>query len=145
MNNSTTYSWQAAYQCALLETDSTRIASRIDEALRAIQDRFSSTIQIGEQENAAIESARNALAVLRGEWFGGLSESMSGVVPHEAPQKLNLYRNWEGKTEFLATFTDLHSANAKLKEQLALSAGYYVIYDEMMGERLVFAESTVKG
>jgi hypothetical protein len=50
MNNSTTYSWQAAYQCALLETDSTRIASRIDEALRAIPDRFSSTIQIGNKK-----------------------------------------------------------------------------------------------
>jgi len=121
MNNSTTYSWQAAYQCALLETDSARIASRIDEALCAIRDRFSSTIQIGEQENTAIESARNALAVLRGEWFGGLSESISVVVPQGAPQRLNLYRNWEGKTEFLATFTDFNSANARLKEQLALS------------------------
>jgi hypothetical protein len=144
MNNSTMYSWQADYQCAVLETDSTYMASRIDEALRSIQDRFSSTIQIGEQENAAIESARNALAVLRGEWFGGLSESMSVAVPHGAPQKLNLYRNWEGKTEFLATFTDLHSANARLKGQLALSPGYYVIYDEMTGDRLVFAESTVE-
>jgi hypothetical protein len=57
------------------------MAQRIDDALRAIEQRVGSTVRIDNTENEAIEVARNALAVLRGEWFGGLSESMNGVVP----------------------------------------------------------------
>ena len=89
MNNSMTYSWQGAYQCAVLETDPAQMAQRIDDALRAIERRVGSTVRIDNTENEAIEFTRNALAVLRGEWFGGLSESMNGVVPQKE-LKLNL-------------------------------------------------------
>ena len=88
MNNSTTYSWQRAYQCAVLETNPTQMAQRIDDALRAIELRVVSTVRIDNAENEAIEFTRNALAVLRGEWFGGLAESMSGVVPHTKRTKI---------------------------------------------------------
>jgi len=88
MNNSITYSWQEAYQCAVLETNPAQMAQRIDDALRAIEQRVGSTVRIDNTENEAIESARNALAVLRGEWFGGLSESMNGVVPQTKRTKL---------------------------------------------------------
>jgi hypothetical protein len=83
MNNSMTYAWQGAYQCAVLETDFALMAQRIDDALRAIEQRVGSTVRIDNTENEAIESARNGLAVLRGEWFGGLSEAMSAVAPQK--------------------------------------------------------------
>jgi hypothetical protein len=143
MNNSMTYSWQGAYQCAVLETDPAQMAQRIDDALRAIEQRVGSTVRMDNTENDAIESARNGLAVLRGEWFGGLSESMSGVVPQKELSKLNLFRNSQGKTELLGTFPDFDSAKAKLKEYLVVSPGHYVIYDQT-GERL-FAESAPEG
>jgi hypothetical protein len=104
MNNSTTYSWQGAYECAVLETNPAHMAGRIDAALRAIEQRVGSTVRIDNTENEAIESARNGLAVLRGEWFGGLSEAM-GVLPRKALLKLNLFRNLQGKTELLTGST----------------------------------------
>jgi hypothetical protein len=104
MNNSLTYSWQGAYECAVLETNPAQMAGRIDAALRAIEQRVGSTVRIDNTENEAIESARNGLAVLRGEWFGGLSEAM-GVLPRKALLKLNLFRNLQGKTELLAGST----------------------------------------
>jgi hypothetical protein len=69
MNNSTTYSWQRAHGCAVLETNPAHMAGRIDAALRAIEQRVGSTVRIDNTENEAIESARNGLTVLRGEWF----------------------------------------------------------------------------
>jgi hypothetical protein len=86
-----TYSWQGAYQCAVLETNPAQMAHQIDDSLRAIEERVGSTIRIDSTENEAIESARNALAVLRGEWFGGLSESMNGVVPHTKRTKIGSF------------------------------------------------------
>jgi hypothetical protein len=74
--NSTTYWWQGAYECAVLETDPARMATLIDDPLYAIEQRVGSTIRMDQDENEAIESARNGLAVMRGEWFGGLAESM---------------------------------------------------------------------
>lgn len=138
MNNSITYSWQGAYECAVSETDSARMASRIDDALRAIKQRVGSTVRMDRTESEAIESALNGLAVMRGEWFGGLSEAMSVVVP-ERTLKLHLFRNRQGKTELLGTFGDLESAKAKLKEVSAVSPGYYVIFDQTAGEK-IFAE-----
>jgi len=142
MNNSLTYSWQGAYQCAVLETNPAQMAQRIDDALRAIEQRVGSTIRIDNAENEAIEATRNALAVLRGEWFGGLSESMNGVVPQKL--KLNLFRNSQGKTELLGTFPDLDAAKSKLKELLVASPGQYVIYDQT-GERLESAPKAIEG
>jgi hypothetical protein len=52
------------------------MATLIDDALYAIEQRLGSTIRLDQVENEAIESARNGLAVMRGEWFGGLAESM---------------------------------------------------------------------
>jgi hypothetical protein len=60
----------------LLETDPARMATLIDDALYAIEQRVGSTVRMDQAENEAIESARNGLAVMRGEWFGGLAESM---------------------------------------------------------------------
>jgi low affinity Fe/Cu permease len=65
MNNLIRYSWQRAYQCAVLETDSAQMARRIDDALRAIEQRVGSTVRIDITESDAIESARNALAKAR--------------------------------------------------------------------------------
>jgi hypothetical protein len=76
MNNSATYWWQGAYECAVLETDPARMATLIDDALYAIEQRLGSTVRLDQVENEAIEAALNGLAVMRGEWFGGLAESM---------------------------------------------------------------------
>src|SRR5580704_274928 len=92
MNKSATYSWQGAYQCAVLETDSAQMARRIDGALRAIEKRVGSTVRIDNTESEAIESARNGLAVMRGEWFGGLAESMTGTAPAKRTVVLDLFR-----------------------------------------------------
>jgi len=51
-------------------------ATLIDDALYAIEQRVGSTVRMDPDENEAIESARNGLAVMRGEWFGGLAECM---------------------------------------------------------------------
>jgi hypothetical protein len=136
-----THSWQGAYQRAVLETDPARMASRIDDALRAIEQRFGTRMRIDQAESEAIESARNGLAVIRGEWFDGLSEAMN-AVSQKAPD-LNLFRHSHGRTELLGTFPDAASARARLKEHMAVSSGYYVIYDQT-GER-IFAEGTLEG
>src|ERR1700722_461394 len=81
MNKAMTYSWQGAYQCTVLKTNPTQMASRIEAALRAIEKRFGTTVRIDQAESEAIEQSRNALAVLRGEWFGGLAEAMTGTAP----------------------------------------------------------------
>jgi hypothetical protein len=143
MNISMTYSWQGAYHCAVLETNPAQMASRIDDALRAIQDRFSSTIQIDDQENAAIETARSALAVLRGEWFGGLAESMTGTAPAQRMVVLDLFRTLHGDKEWLGTFQSIDSARTALSEMSSARPGHYVIFDQTTGEE-VFAESTLK-
>ncbi len=143
MNNSTTYSWQGAYQCAVLETNPARMAGRIDDALRAMRERVGSTLQIDEQENAAIESARNGLAVLRGEWFGGLAESMTGTAPAQRMVVLDLFRTLHGEKEWLGTFQSIDSARTALSEMSSARPGHYVIFDQTTGEE-VFAESTLK-
>jgi hypothetical protein len=136
MNNSTTYTWQGPYQCAVLETDSTQIAARIDDALRAMEHRVGTTVRMDRTESDAIESARNGLAVIRGEWFGGLAESMKGPAPDRLVVILNLFGTVKGETAWLGTFGDIDSAKAKLKEILAVSPGYYLIYDQTTGEKI---------
>jgi hypothetical protein len=112
------------------------MAARIDAALTAIEERFGQTDRIDQVEDAAIEHARNALAVLRGEWFGGLAESMRGPAPDRQVVILNLFGTVMGETAWLGTFADIDSAKAKLKEILAVSPGYYVIYDQTTGEKI---------
>jgi hypothetical protein len=71
--------------------DPARMAVRIDDALRAIEERFGKTDRINKAEDSAIEHARSALAVLRGEWFGGLAESMKGPALDRRVVILNLF------------------------------------------------------
>jgi hypothetical protein len=64
MNNSATYWWQGAYECADLETDPARIATLTEDALYAIEQRLGSTVRLDQVENEAIEAALNGLAVM---------------------------------------------------------------------------------
>jgi hypothetical protein len=139
MNNSATDSWRFAYQCAVLETAPALMANRIDSVPQAIRERFDSKVPIDAAESAEIESARNSLAVLRGEWFGGLEESMTGSVSLKPIVLLDLYRTSPGQTEWLGTFRHLDFAKAKLEEISSAIRGHYVIFDHTTGEE-VFAE-----
>ena len=98
---------------------------------------------VAEAENQAIETARNGLAVIRGEWFGGLAESMRGPAPDRQVVILNLFGTVMGETAWLGTFGDIESAKARLKEILAVSPGFYVIYDQTTGEK-IFSEGDSK-
>jgi hypothetical protein len=143
MNNSVTYSWQGAYHCAVLETNPAQMAQRIDDALRAIEQRVGSTVRMDYTENDAIESARNGLAVLRGEWFGGLAESMTGTAPAQRMVVLDLFRTLHGEKEWLGTFQSIDSARTALSEMSSARPAHYVIFDQTTGEE-VFAESNLK-
>jgi hypothetical protein len=143
MNKSMTYSWQGTYQCAVLETNPAQMASRIEAALRAIEKRFGTTVRIDQAESEAIEAARNALAVLRGEWFGGLAESMTDTAPTQRMVALDLFRTLHGEKEWLGTFQSVDSARTALSEMSSARPGHYVIFDQTMGEE-VFAESNLK-
>jgi hypothetical protein len=142
MNKSMTYSWQGAYQCAVLETNPAQMASRIEAALRAIEKRFGTTVRIDQAESEAIEAARSALAVLRGEWFGGLSESMTGTAPTQRLVALDLFRTLRDEKEWLGTFQSIDSARTVLSEISSARPGHYVIFDHTTGEE-VFAESNL--
>jgi hypothetical protein len=142
MNNQITYSWRGAYQCAVLETDPARMASRIEAALRAIEERLGTTVRVDQAESEAIEAARNAVAVLRGEWFGGLSESMTGTAPTQRMVALDLFRTLHGEKEWLGTFQSIDYARTALREMSSAKPGHYVIFDQTTGEE-VFSESNV--
>jgi hypothetical protein len=142
MNSPITYSWQGAYQCAVLETESARVASRIEAALRAIEERLGTTVRVDQGESEAIEAARNALAVLRGEWFGGLSESMTGTAPTQRMVALDLFVTLHGEKEWRGSFQSIDSARTALREMSSARPGHYVIFDQMTGEE-VFSESNV--
>jgi hypothetical protein len=143
MNKSMTYLWQGAYQCAVLETNPAQMASRIESALRAIEKRFGTTVRIDQAESEAIETARNALAVLRGEWFGGLAESMTGTAPAKRMVVLDLFRTVCDEKEWLGTFQSIDSARTALSEMSSAKPGHYIIFDQTTGEE-IFAESNLK-
>jgi hypothetical protein len=65
MNSQTVYRWQTPYDSAVLEMDTTRIPTRVKEALSAIEERLRSCIEYGSVEHRAIEDARRALATLK--------------------------------------------------------------------------------
>jgi hypothetical protein len=138
-----TYSWQGAYRRAVSETDAARIASRIDDALRAIEQRFGTTVRIDQAESEAIESARNGLALMRGEWFDGLPESMTGTAPARRKVVLDLFRTLHGQKEWLGTFQGIDSARTALSEMSSATPGHYVIFDQTTGDE-VFSESNLK-
>ena len=59
------YRWQTTYDSAVLEMDPVQMPDRVNEALKAIDERLRSCIVYGSPEHAAIEGARKALATLK--------------------------------------------------------------------------------
>jgi hypothetical protein len=71
MNNGEMYSWQDAYEAALMEVDHTKIHCRILDAAAAIEQRLLSSIDVLGAEYKAIVTAEITLVTLRSEWFTG--------------------------------------------------------------------------
>jgi hypothetical protein len=63
MTDPTSYSWYRPYQRAILETDYTRLADRIDEALTAIENRLGQG-HLDDAEFAEVQSALKSLVLL---------------------------------------------------------------------------------
>jgi len=61
------YTWQAAYQAAILEADNAAIPLRIYEALAAIEQRRLSDLEPGSEEDCALEDAERGLLALKAE------------------------------------------------------------------------------
>jgi hypothetical protein len=61
------YSWQVAYQAAILETDDAAMSLRIYEALAAIEQRRLSDLEPESEENRALEDAEQGLLALKAE------------------------------------------------------------------------------
>jgi hypothetical protein len=61
------YTWQAAYQAAILETDNAAMSLRIYEALAAIEQRRLSYLEIDGEEDRALENAERGLLTLKAE------------------------------------------------------------------------------
>jgi hypothetical protein len=119
------------------------MATLIDDALYAIEQRVGSTVRMDRDESEAIEAARNGLAVKRGKWFGGLAESMTGTAPARRMVVLDLFRTLHGEKEWLGRFRSIDSAKTVLNEMSSARPGHYVIFDQTTGEE-VFAESNLK-
>jgi hypothetical protein len=71
MNERETYSWQEAYESALLEPDYTKVHVRILEAARAIEQRLLRPIETHDAEYKALVTAEITLVTLRSQWFTG--------------------------------------------------------------------------
>ena len=67
MHNRESCPWQAAYMCAVLETDPSEVLNRICEALIAIEVRLGRPIEINGVEHKAIQSAQKGLVTLQAE------------------------------------------------------------------------------
>ena len=68
MNNpETTYSWEAAYLSAVLETDFAAMPLRIYEALAAIEKRQLAYLEIDSDEDCALKKAEQGLRALKAE------------------------------------------------------------------------------
>jgi hypothetical protein len=65
------YSWQAAYNAAVLETDEAAMALRIYEASAAIEQRRLSPIEEDSEEDRALRAATLALQTLTVERANG--------------------------------------------------------------------------
>ena len=61
------YTWQAAYQAAILETDNASMSLRIYEALAAIEQRRLSDLDLGSEEDRALQDAERGLQALKAE------------------------------------------------------------------------------
>jgi len=58
-----TYSWYRAYQRAIIETDFSQLADRIDDALTAIEHRLGQG-HLTDEEFAELQAALKALVLL---------------------------------------------------------------------------------
>jgi hypothetical protein len=65
------YSWEAAYNAAVLETDEAAMPLRVYDALAAIEQRQLSPIEEDSEENRALRAATLALQTLRVERVNG--------------------------------------------------------------------------
>ena len=61
------YSWQPDYIGALLETDDSKRAHRVLEALVAIEQRLLSPVEPGSDEEKALKTAQKLLAIIKAE------------------------------------------------------------------------------
>ena len=64
------YTWQAAYNAAILETDNAAMPLRVYEALAAIEQRCLSPIEEDSEEDRALRAAEVGLQTLRAERTG---------------------------------------------------------------------------
>ena len=103
MNQPRTYLWLPAYLSAVLETDNTRLPTRIYEALAAIEQRLLSPIETGGDESREMENAQRGLLTLKTERidWGGAPASTNWPATAPAllefasiamPVPLNIYR-----------------------------------------------------
>jgi hypothetical protein len=85
MNDPEIYSWHAAYQSAVLETDSARILGwNFLEALVAIGRRLRTPILIDGPEHTAMKTARGGLAALTAERVESQPETVVPLIWHPA-------------------------------------------------------------
>ena len=61
------YSWQPDYIGALWETDDSKLAHRVYEALAAIEQRLLSPVELGSDEEKALKTAQKLLAIIKAE------------------------------------------------------------------------------
>ena len=74
------YSWQYDYIGALLETDDSKLARRVYEALAAIEQRLLSPIEPGSDEEKALKTAQKLLAIIKTEKLDHkLNDPLKGV------------------------------------------------------------------
>jgi hypothetical protein len=74
------YSWQYDYIGALLETDDSKLAHRVYEALAAIERRLLSPIEHGSDEETALKTAQKLLAIIKTEKLDHkLNDPLKGV------------------------------------------------------------------
>jgi hypothetical protein len=61
------YSWQLDYIAAVLETEDSRIARRIYEAIASIEQRLLSPVEPGSAEEQALKQAQKVLSAIKAE------------------------------------------------------------------------------
>lgn len=66
--SATTYWWQKNYDAAVLEMDSAQLPNRVNEALKAIDERLETRILYGGVEHQAIVEARRSLGTMKSKY-----------------------------------------------------------------------------
>jgi hypothetical protein len=67
MRRASQYSWSKAYRSAALETDFTKLYSRIEEALAAINNRLDGTAKLADAEFDELQAALHSLYEMSAE------------------------------------------------------------------------------